>query len=52
VTRWLVTGAGGMLGMDVTGLLIAHGEEVSDFTRQDCDITDPASVYQRSPPRL
>ncbi len=29
MTRWLVTGAGGMLGRDVVDLLAARGE---DFT--------------------
>jgi dTDP-4-dehydrorhamnose reductase len=44
VTRWLVTGAGGMLGRELTGLLAAHGEQVTGFTRHDLDITDAAAV--------
>ncbi len=38
--RWLITGAGGMLGTDVTTALIRHGEEVRPLTRSDLDITD------------
>ncbi len=44
MTRWLVTGAGGMLGRDLTDLLVAGGAEVTDFTRDDLDITDTAAV--------
>ncbi|MFH5824190.1 dTDP-4-dehydrorhamnose reductase [Georgenia sp. AZ-5] len=42
--RWLVTGAGGMLGTDVVSLLTAAGEEVVPHTRQQLDITTPAVV--------
>ncbi|GIG60394.1 NAD(P)-dependent oxidoreductase [Longispora fulva] len=42
MTRWLVTGAGGMLGQD---LLVALGDEdVTGVTRAELDVTDPASV--------
>jgi dTDP-4-dehydrorhamnose reductase len=44
MTRWLVTGAGGMLGRDLTSLLTARGEEVTACTRDDLDITDTAAV--------
>ncbi len=44
MTRWLVTGAGGMLGQDMTALLTCSGEQVSTFTRHDLDITDTAAV--------
>jgi dTDP-4-dehydrorhamnose reductase len=44
VTRWLITGAGGMLGRDLTGLLAAHGEQVTGLTRHDLDITDQGAV--------
>jgi len=44
MTRWLVTGAGGMLGRDLTDLLIAGGEEVTGLGRHDLDITDTAAV--------
>lgn len=43
--RWLVTGAGGMLGQDLCSFLAAQGEtEVVAATRADLDITDPAAV--------
>jgi dTDP-4-dehydrorhamnose reductase len=44
VTRWLVTGAAGMLGRDLTDLLQARGEEFTALARVDLDITDPAAV--------
>jgi dTDP-4-dehydrorhamnose reductase len=42
--RWLITGAGGMLGRDLTALLAAEGEQVATFTRAGLDITDAAAV--------
>ena len=43
--RWLVTGAGGMLGRDLCAVLTeAGGHEVVAATRADLDITDPAAV--------
>ncbi len=45
--RWLVTGAGGMLGHDVVARLRADGAadgEVVGLTRADLDITDAAAV--------
>jgi dTDP-4-dehydrorhamnose reductase len=43
--RWLVTGAGGMLGRDLGAVLAAAGEtEVVAATRADLDVTDPAAV--------
>jgi dTDP-4-dehydrorhamnose reductase len=44
VTRWLVTGAAGMLGRDLTDLLRARDEEFTPLARVDLDITDPAAV--------
>jgi dTDP-4-dehydrorhamnose reductase len=44
MTRWLVTGAAGMLGCDLTDLLRARGEDFTPFARADLDITDPAAV--------
>ena len=44
MTRWLVTGAAGMLGRDLTALLAARGEEFTALSRADLDITDQASV--------
>lgn len=43
--RWLITGAGGMLGRDLTSLLnAAGGEQVTGFARAELDITDAAAV--------
>jgi dTDP-4-dehydrorhamnose reductase len=43
--RWLITGAGGMLGRDLCAVLAASGEtEVVAATRTDLDITDPGAV--------
>lgn len=42
MTRWLVTGAGGMLGRDLVGLL--GSEDVVGLTRADLDVTDRAAV--------
>jgi dTDP-4-dehydrorhamnose reductase len=43
--RWLITGAGGMLGRDLCAVLAAAGEaHVVAATRADLDITDPAAV--------
>ncbi len=43
--RWLVTGAGGMLGRDLAAVLDAAGEtEVSAATRADLDVRDPGAV--------
>ena len=44
MTRWLVTGAAGMLGRDVTALLATRGEEFTALTRADLDITDGAAA--------
>lgn len=46
-TRWLVTGASGMLGTDLVALLRARGAHVDALGRQDLDITDPAGVTER-----
>jgi dTDP-4-dehydrorhamnose reductase len=42
VTRWLVTGAGGMLGRDLLSVL--SGADVTALTRADLDITDATAV--------
>lgn len=43
--RWLVTGAGGMLGRDLQKVLAEHGETaVVAATRSDLDITSPSQV--------
>ena len=44
MTRWLVTGAAGMLGRDLTDLLLAKGEEFTPLVRADLDITDPEAA--------
>ena len=44
VSRWLVTGAGGMLAQDVVTSLERDGETALALTRQDLDITDQAAV--------
>src|SRR5436305_6804173 len=45
MSRWLVTGAGGMLGREVTDLLAAReGDEVRALGRADLDITDAAAL--------
>src|SRR5262249_28319262 len=44
VTRWLITGAAGMLGRDLTDLLAERGEQVTGLVRDDLDITDTAAV--------
>jgi dTDP-4-dehydrorhamnose reductase len=40
--RWLVTGAGGMLGTDLVSAL--GGRSVTGLTRADLDVTDPDAV--------
>lgn len=43
--RWLVTGAGGMLGREVTDLLAARErDEVRALSRAELDITDPSAL--------
>ncbi len=42
MTRWLVTGAGGMLGRDLVAALA--GADVTAMTRADLDITDVTAV--------
>lgn len=44
MTRWLVTGAGGMLGRDLTSLLAGLGEDVTGVTRGELDITSGTAV--------
>jgi dTDP-4-dehydrorhamnose reductase len=42
--RWLVTGAGGMLGRDVVAELTRRGAEVTALDRAALDITEPAAL--------
>jgi len=44
MSRWLITGANGMLGRDLAALLAAEGEQVAGLTRADLDVTDAAAV--------
>jgi len=44
MNRWLVTGAGGMLGQDMVTCLERDGEVALALTRRDLDITDQAAV--------
>lgn len=44
MTRWLVTGAGGMLGRDLTDLLSGLDEHVTGMTRDELDITSATAV--------
>jgi dTDP-4-dehydrorhamnose reductase len=41
--RWVVTGAGGMLGADVVDVLRASGQDVVGLTRSEVDVRDPAA---------
>lgn len=47
MSRWLVTGAGGMLGRDLTAVLGRHGEAVIALTRRELDVRDPRAVADR-----
>ncbi|MFD5795526.1 SDR family oxidoreductase, partial [Streptomyces diastatochromogenes] len=42
--RWLVTGAGGMLGHDTVRELLDRGEDVAGLDRAALDITEPDAV--------
>ncbi|GAA4789320.1 dTDP-4-dehydrorhamnose reductase [Streptomyces ziwulingensis] len=44
--RWLVTGAGGMLGRDVVAELTRRGADVVAAARADLDLTEPASLEE------
>jgi dTDP-4-dehydrorhamnose reductase len=46
MTRWLVTGAGGMLGTDLVAALTARGELVTGMDRTGLDVTDAAAVTE------
>ena len=44
MTRWLVTGAGGMLGTNLVAALTSRGEPVTGMDRAGLDVTDAAAV--------
>jgi dTDP-4-dehydrorhamnose reductase len=44
VTRWVITGAGGMLGRDVLAALEYAGEQAAGLARRELDVTDGAAV--------
>jgi dTDP-4-dehydrorhamnose reductase len=44
MNRWLIAGAGGMLGRDLAAALRTAGADVTALTRQDLDITDEAAA--------
>ena len=44
MTRWLVTGAGGMLGTDLVAAVASAGEPVTGLDRARLDVTDAAAV--------
>ena len=41
--RWLIAGAGGMLGVDLVDVLTVAGEQVTGLRREDLDVRDPAA---------
>jgi dTDP-4-dehydrorhamnose reductase len=47
--RWLVTGAGGMLGADLVPVLAAAGHRVTAAAHRDLDVTDAAAVAAAVP---
>ena len=46
MSRWLVTGARGMLGRDLVTVLEDRGEAVTGLSRADLDITDAGAVRE------
>ena len=42
--KWLITGAGGMVGTDLREALAMRGEDVVALTKSDLDITDSRAV--------
>jgi len=45
MSRWLVAGAGGMLGRDLVTILRRRGEEVTGLARARLDVTNEAAVH-------
>ena len=46
MTRWLVTGSGGMLGTDLVAALASREEPVTGMDRASLDVTDAAAVTE------
>jgi dTDP-4-dehydrorhamnose reductase len=44
MTRWLITGADGMLGTDLAAALTSRAEPVTEMGRASLDVTDAAAV--------
>jgi len=44
MTRWLVLGAGGMLGQEVSDVLRRQGKEYNALTRHECDVTSASQT--------
>ena len=44
MSRWLIVGAGGMLGRDLLATLATNGADVVGLTRRELDITDESAV--------
>ena len=44
MSRWLITGAGGMLGRDLVSLLRLRGEAVTGPRHGDLEMTDAGAV--------
>lgn len=42
--RWLITGAGGMVGTDLRDELVRRGEDIVAASRSELDVTDAAAV--------
>lgn len=45
--KWLITGAGGMLGTDLRDVLTRRGEDFVALSRTDLDVTDSRAVSAR-----
>jgi dTDP-4-dehydrorhamnose reductase len=44
MSRWLITGAAGMLGQDIAQVLRRQGEPVTALSRHQLDVADPLAV--------
>jgi dTDP-4-dehydrorhamnose reductase len=46
MSRWLVTGAAGMLGQDLMVMLREHDQDVTGLSRRDLDVRDESAVRE------